>query len=802
MATRKPALKLEGESEQKNLDSPKPALASLEDWFAVMAEKIQLIRQGIDVLKRNDLAGLVEIITQLQNLALDFQSHLQVEPQFLMDLKDQAEKVLLEEIDWDQGYISIQSGLTLLDDCLLKGDYKNLLEKTNGKLLTKTLKAGSTELHASFTGKAGVPAELSATEPGSDPAIPPAEPVPLILPENSDLNLIADFIAEAREHIYLSETSLLEVEGDPENLNPIHSVFRAFHTIKGTAGFLGLTCITKLAHAMESLMDKARNNLCKLGAEHVDLLLESIDCTKEILKTLETKNRGETYTIPANYSLLLSRLALICSGPNQSAAKSGGGKLGELLVQSGGVAESDLQKALELQEKGDTRKLGEILIATSAVSSREIATALAGQKDVRKNPLVEEGIRVPINKLDQLIDNIGEAVIANSMVAADPTLAQASSTELNRKISSSGIIMRQVQELSMSLRMVSIKPCFQKMARLVRDLSKKIGKDVEFLTEGENTELDKSVVERIDDPLMHMVRNALDHGIEPEVEDRRRAGKSAQARVCLRAYHKSGSVVIELEDDGRGLNKENIYKKALEKGLIDERKSYTEEEIFQFIFLPGFSTAEKVTEVSGRGVGMDVVKKNIHALRGAVEIRSELGKGSCFTIRLPLTLAIIQGMVVRLGRDRYIIPTLSIITTLLPESRQISTVVGRGEILNLRGELIPLIRLQQIFDLDSTRQDTLKGLGARGDIQSPFPENSVVLVVEDSQGKRCGVMVDEILDQQQVVIKNLGTCLSNNPNLSGGAIMSDGSISLIIDISGIIKTAGQLDVFKNQLKEV
>jgi two-component system chemotaxis sensor kinase CheA len=284
------------------------------------------------------------------------------------------------------------------------------------------------------------------------------------------------------------------------------------------------------------------------------------------------------------------------------------------------------------------------------------------------------------------------------------------------------------------------------------------------------------VVENIGDPLVHMVRNSLDHGVETPSE-RVASGKPAQGHVKLRAFHKAGSVWIEIEDDGRGLDREAILRKAIASGNARAEQSYSDAEVHQMIFLPGLSTAKAVTDVSGRGVGMDVVKKNIEALRGTVDIRSEKGRGTCFSIRLPLTLAIIQGMVVRIGTERYIVPTLSILTTLSFAAAGIQTVVGRGEVIQLRGDLVRLIRLSEVFS----------GPAARRAEQ----EDGVVLVVEDVVGRRIGVLVDQILEQQQVVIKNIGGGMGNIAGVAGGAIMSDGSVSLIIDVAGVVKLASE-----------
>jgi two-component system chemotaxis sensor kinase CheA len=386
---------------------------------------------------------------------------------------------------------------------------------------------------------------------------------------------------------------------------------------------------------------------------------------------------------------------------------------------------------------------------------------------------IEETIRVPVNRIGQLVDSIGEAVIAQSMVNANPLIANVADQALSTKIAHANSIMRQIQELAMSLRMVSVKATFQKMARLARDLSKKCDRDLEFITEGEDTELDKSVVENIGDPLIHMIRNSIDHGIEAR-EQRAAAGKNPKATVRLRAFHRAGSIFIEVMDDGKGLDKEAIYKKAVSKGLCKEDANLSDAEIFQFIFLPGFSTAKTVTDVSGRGVGMDVVRRNIEALRGSVEISSVQGKGTTFSIRLPLTLAIVDGMVVRSGNEKYIIPTLAILESLKATPEQIQTVMGKGKLISVRGELITLVHLGGLLQRSEEIWDV---------------NNGIIMIVEDMLAKKTGLFVDEIIGQQQVVIKSLGEGMHDIPGVTGAAIMSDGTVSLILDVGGIGKLA-------------
>jgi two-component system chemotaxis sensor kinase CheA len=384
-------------------------------------------------------------------------------------------------------------------------------------------------------------------------------------------------------------------------------------------------------------------------------------------------------------------------------------------------------------------------------------------------------VRVRTDRLDRLIDMVGELVIAQSMIAGDESLAAVAGQhhELTKKISHAGKIVRELQDLSMSMRMVPLKTTFQKLTRLVRDVTAKLGKDVEFLTEGEDTEIDRNMVDVIGDPLVHMVRNALDHGVESP-DDRVKAGKPRQGRVRLSAYQAGGSVIVELQDDGRGLHREKIARKAIEKGLIESDKGMTDGEVFALIFAPGFSTADKLTDVSGRGVGMDVVKRNIESVRGRVEIESTPGQGTTFYVRLPLTLAVTDGMLVRVGEERYIVPTTNIHMSFRPEPAMLQTVGGRGEVVMLRGEVMPVVRLHRLFDVPGAEQD---------------PTRALLMIVGDGRQRRSALLVDELLAQHQVVAKSLGDGVGAVAGVAGGAILGDGRVGLILDVSDIVALA-------------
>ncbi|HEX2958850.1 MAG TPA: chemotaxis protein CheW [Chitinispirillaceae bacterium] len=612
--------------------------------------------------------------------------------------------------------------------------------------------------------------KISSNETENSPELNSVGSIP-----ETDLSLLHDFIQESRDHINSAETIMLDLESDPTNTEFINSIFRSFHTIKGVSGFLGIKEVTQLAHSIENIIDQARKNTLIIKPAHIDILLQSMDCLKDIISNIESGSDSGHFEIPVSYHSIMEKLSVPDAIDIQFNSTDVSGpvkKLGTMLVEKGNIAKEQLVEALQKQDDGDPRRIGKILVQDNGVPARSVTEAIAVQSQSRCAKNVEETIRVPVNRLDQLIDAIGEAVISQSMITADPAIKSSTSQTLLTKIAQTNLIMRQIQGLSMSLRMVSVKATFQKMARLVRDLSKKSGKVIEFITEGEDTEIDKSVVENIGDPLIHMIRNSVDHGIE-KVAEREASGKNKIAMIRLSAYHKAGNVFIEIQDDGKGLDKDAIYEKAVSKGLCRPNEKLTDNEIFQFIFLPGFSTAKVVTDVSGRGVGMDVVKRNIESLRGSVEMSSERGKGTTFTLRLPLTLAIIDGMVVKVGSETCIIPTLSIIETISTSSEQIVSVLGKGEMIKVRGSLIPLLHLSSIFNHHSKINGKAK----------------VTLIIEDMLGRKAGLLVDEIIGQQQVVIKNLGNGLGEVPGISGGAIMSDGTVSLIIDISNIVRTA-------------
>jgi two-component system chemotaxis sensor kinase CheA len=550
-----------------------------------------------------------------------------------------------------------------------------------------------------------------------------------------DVALVLDFVAESSEHLETAEAGLLELENKPDDSETLNQIFRGFHTIKGTAGFLNLTDIGSLAHVAENLLDMARKGDLVMAGEYTDVIFESMDMLKKMMSSLSVcAETGKPVPSQSNLGALVAKLEALATG--QSASVSGG--------TSEALPESPME---DIAQPGGREGVA-----------------------ISKGQAVDEKIKVSTNRLDQLINMTGELVIAQLMVGEEINVSSLSDDSLFRNVAHQGKIIRDLQELSMSMRMVPISGVFQKMARLVRDLSRKAGKKVDFLMSGEDTELDRTIVDKIADPLVHMVRNSVDHGIE-SAEDRKRSGKNMTGRIQLSAFHQAGNIVIEIEDDGKGLDKDRILKKAISNGIVSEGQSLSDEEIFKLIFHAGLSTARKVTSVSGRGVGMDVVRKNIESLRGKIDISSTVGEGTVFTIRLPLTLAIIDGQVVKVGDNVFIVPINSIEQSLRPKGNQLSSVMGRGEMVLIRGELLPLVRMYELFGMRPQTED---------------PTKSLLVVVEEGN-RRCCLLVDELLGQQQVVIKNLGNLLGRIQGVSGGAIMGDGRVRLILDIPGLME---------------
>jgi two-component system chemotaxis sensor kinase CheA len=557
---------------------------------------------------------------------------------------------------------------------------------------------------------------------GSEPKAAPA-----IKAIAQDPELIGDFINEAGEHLATIESQILILERDPTAHDPLHAAFRGFHTIKGLAGFLDLGDIRDVSHEVETLLDRARNQELLLTPAVIDVVLESADYLKRAIAWVQAGLSGKAGDPPAFDALLQKVLAIL---------------------------------------EGKQEIPGAEVIAIAEAKPAEVAKPNAPTKEQE----VTFSLRVDAGKLDYLMDMVGELVIAQSMITHHPEIGALQNGPLQRNMQQLGRITAEVQRVAMSMRMTPMSQLFGRMNRLVRDLTRKNGKIVRLDLKGEETELDKTIIEQIADPLMHMVRNSLDHGLEGP-QERVASGKPAEGRLTLSASHQAGNILIEITDDGRGLNTEKILKKARDRGLVGEGQNLSENEIFFLIFEPGFSTAEVVTDVSGRGVGMDVVRRQITGLRGRIEIQSACGRGTTFLLRLPLTLAIIDGLIVGVGSERYIMPINSVREMLRPTADLIFTVEGRAEMAMVRGELLPIVRLDRRFGIAGARQNPAEAL----------------FVVVEAQGRRFCLLVDEMLGKQEVVIKNLGDAFRHIAGISGGAILGDGRVGLILDVNGVFR---------------
>jgi two-component system chemotaxis sensor kinase CheA len=542
---------------------------------------------------------------------------------------------------------------------------------------------------------------------------------------SDDPELVGDFIVESREHLSSIEGQMLSLEQNPGEVETIHAVFRSFHTIKGLAGFLEFQEIRDVAHEVETLLDLARNGKLTITPAVVDVVLESADYLKRALDTVESWSAGTVDEPFGDNRSLISRI--------KSAT---------------GAAQAEM----------------EFPPASPAEAGSAVGKSSGGKTADNFS------VRVETAKLDYLMDMVGEMVIAQSLIRNNPSLAATPDARLGGDLTQLARITSEVQRTAMGMRMIPIGQLFQRTGRLIRDLSRKAGKNVEFETEGADTDLDKTIAEELSDPLMHMVRNSIDHGIELP-EDRAAAGKNPVARVRLAAYHNGGQIVIEISDDGRGLDREKILRKAHKNGLLADGSHLSDNEVFNLIFEPGFSTAEQVTDISGRGVGMDVVRKHVQKLRGRIEIQSKLGHGATFFLKLPLTLAIIDGLVVGVGQERYIVPIFAVKELFRPTPETLSTIQGRDEMALVRGRLLPVVRLHQYFGVKPKSENPCEGL----------------LLVAECQGKLFCLLVDELMGKQEVVIKSLGETLKNIPGIAGGAILGDGRVGLILDMEGVYR---------------
>ncbi len=658
------------------------------------------------------------------------------------------------------------------------------------------------------------------------------------------------FFEESFEGLDDMETGLLDLNVGEPDVETINTIFRAAHSIKGGSGTFGFTEIANFTHVLETLLDEMRAGDRMVSKEAIELLLQSVDVLRNMLTATRDSDELDveaTQSLQSKLEELLSNNDSSSdskgSSDNDAASENIEGwtidfipfenmfltgndplrlikelsELGELDVEVNDdklpsfesfdfetcylswhmtlKVNVEKEKIVEIFEwvDGDCElEIIPILSNEGTTNAESKETESSNQSDTvtqsnqnkktpetpaasakeKKSSSESTSIRVGIDKIDTLINMVGELVITQSMLSqfgSDENAEQLDVEKLKDGLALLERNTRELQENVLQIRMLPISFSFNRFPRLVRDLSNKLNKKIDLKLSGEQTELDKTVMEKIGDPLVHLVRNSLDHGIEMP-EDRVKAGKPETGLLHLNAFHEGGNIVIEINDDGAGLNKERILAKAKENGLVGENEVVPDEKINELIFMPGFSTAKEVSDVSGRGVGMDVVRRNIKDLGGIVEVESEEGKGSTFRIRLPLTLAILDGQLVKVSNQIYIIPLVSIIESIQIQNKNLNILPGKGELYRVREDYIPIVRLREVFNLNGDPSDLEDGL----------------LVIVESEGQKAGIFVDDLLSQQQVVIKSLETNYQRVDGISGATILGDGTVAMILDIAGTL----------------
>jgi two-component system chemotaxis sensor kinase CheA len=587
-----------------------------------------------------------------------------------------------------------------------------------------------------------------------------------------DPELLQDFVVESEEALQRMDQDMVALEAAPNDAELLNRIFRAIHTIKGTSSFLSLDPIVKLSHRTEDVLNALRRGDCRLTRRMMDALLGARDQLGRMLADLRNQ-QVRTYPLED----LLNELELVQKPSGVPLT------LGEILVANEVIAPETLQSALaEQANQPEPKKLGEILVEQGAVSAVEIGEALSRQRVASETLADVKTMRVDVRKLDDLINLVGELVLErNRLVQLSHDLASgildhsALEMALGQSTARLSFVTEELQIASLKTRMVPIESVFRKFPRLVRDVARSVNKQVQLVLEGQDTEIDKTMVELIADPLVHLVRNSLDHGIElPEI--REQAGKPREGTIRLEACQEGDQVVIRISDDGAGIHPDRILAKALEMGLVsaDRARALSKREVLDFIFLPGFTTAQKVSDLSGRGVGMDVVRSNLQKLNGVVDLESEVGQGTTFRLRVPLTLAILPVLLVEVSEEIYALPLRSVLETVRIRSSEIHRVEG-CEVLQLRGETVALLRLGEIFGLPKGHR-----------------EGAQKVVILGIGRRRVALLVDQLIGQESTVIKTLGAYLHGSVQLAGATISGDGRVRLVLDPAGLLATAAPL----------
>ena len=604
--------------------------------------------------------------------------------------------------------------------------------------------------------------ELSAAafeDPSSSFDEPEPEP-PLMVTITPEMR--QSFIQESDEMLESLEQTLLEIDRSANKQEGLETAFRSIHSFKGNCGFMGFADLERLSHGIETVLECMKSDSVAPSDQNISILIRMMDSIRGAVADVSRDGPGNIN----GCDIMLDLLQGLTQDSDPESKKL---KLGEILVARGIASASEVDAALKMQGKS----FDEILLDEAA--TRAAAELLGVHDKLAASKIFRRDIRVDLDKLDQLMDLVGEMAIAQLMVIHSPDLRGRGFDLDNFEKSCHHLerISAELRNVALAIRMVPLTATFRKMIRLVHDLSIKFSKRVMLELKGEETEVDKTVIEHISDPLVHIIRNAIDHGIE-KPERRQELGKDDTGTIVLEARHDGGDVVIHISDDGSGLNRDKILRKAHEKDLLKASPAaMKDEDIFELIFEPGFSTADLITDVSGRGVGLDVVKRNLEKIKGRVDIKSLPDRGTTFILRIPLTLAIIEGMLVRVGRSQYIIPLFSIIESFRPLEKHITDLPDGSEVVRVRDSLLPVSRLYRLHAIQPDTENLAEG----------------ILIIVEYQGERLCLFVDEVIGQIQTVIKGLPDFMGNVQGLSGCCIMGDGEVCLILDVGSLIKKA-------------
>lgn len=587
---------------------------------------------------------------------------------------------------------------------------------------------------------------------------------------SQDPALLQEFLIESEELLEGMNQDLVALEQAPDDTELLNRIFRALHTIKGTSGFLNFDPVVRLSHRAEDVLNTLRRSEVEFSRRIMDALLAARDQLSIMLQDIREGGLKD-YALDG----LIAELEAV---QKPAPAPS---RLGDILVAEGVIAPGALQDVLQQQaQSGEIRKIGELLVEKGLASKTDVSNALARQKRQADSVIAAQTMRVDVRKLDELIDLVGELVLERNrlfQLSRELSMGRLEMQDLTEAFSQStarlSFITEELQAAGLRARMVPIDTVFRKFPRLVRDVAHNLKKEVDLLVSGEDTELDKTMVEMIGDPLVHLVRNSLDHGLElPDV--RESAGKPRKGTIRLEARQEGDQIIISVADDGAGIDPARIAKKAMEKGLVtaDRLRTMTTREILDFVFLPGFSTAEKISDLSGRGVGMDVVRSNLTKLNGTIELESKLGAGTTVFLRLPLTLAILPVLLVEVGNEIYALPLRSVVETARIRATELHRFEG-SELLHLRGETVPLLRLRQIFKVQYRADE--KG-----------SDKVVILGIGE---KRIALLVDNLIGQESTVIKPLGSYLHHCSGIAGATISGDGRVRLVLDPADLLASA-------------